>query len=233
MVNEKREKKRKENKRLVVAYAVFVKHGPRKEDLENWSPDSLGKSTSFSFPCLFLSLPLFFSFSCIFHLHSLNLTAVGRDGYPELLTVTTKTKPEINRTILHLKQSINSKFRPNRAMSPSTIRAYFAQAAETYKQHMDDPTNQAWIDCRGLAVDPAHQRRGYGEKLIEWLGHAAWAEDVPVFGDSTATGLPLYLKNGCERIGKIELAEKVVDAGRGRGMVRVKAVDAVLLMWRA
>ena len=60
IANEKWRKKK--NKKVVVAYAVFVKHGPRKEDLKNWCPDSLGKSTSFSIPCLsLLAFPSLFS----------------------------------------------------------------------------------------------------------------------------------------------------------------------------
>lgn len=36
------------------------------------------------------------------------------------------------------------------------------------------------------------------------------------FGDSIATGLPLYMKNGCEVIGENVLKERVVDVGKGK-----------------
>ncbi|KAK3386644.1 acyl-CoA N-acyltransferase [Podospora didyma] len=137
---------------------------------------------------------------------------------------------KVQRAIFHMKSFITSKMRPNRAIDEDTINRYFEQATSTYMQHLS-PGQRAWIDCRGLAVDPEYQRRGYGEKLIRWAGDAAKREGVPIFGDSTATGLPLYLKNGAVQIGRVELPARMVER-KGGEKVSLNGVDAVLLKWQ-
>ena len=99
--------------------------------------------------------------------------------------------------------------------------------------HHSPASDQKWIDCSCLAVDPAYQRRGCGEKLIEWVSTAAAREDVPVFCDSTDMGLSLYLRHGARRIGKILLPARVVDSEDGTEPVRLEAVEVVPLMGRA
>jgi len=112
-----------------------------------------------------------------------------------------------------------------------TYRNYYEQATKIYVEHLDT-TESPWIDCRGLAVLPSHQRRGYGKQLLNWIAHKARLEDVPIFGDSSPTALPIYLRGGSEQIGKVKLSAKVVDAGPGREPVRLEEVEATLIRWK-
>ncbi len=61
-----------------------------------------------------------------------------------------------------------------------------------------------------------------------------------MFGEATATGLPLYMRQGGEEIGRVVLPERVVRykkgwgwMGMGEGEVRVKEAEMVLLKWKA
>ena len=89
------------------------------------------------------------------------------------------------------------------------------------------------IDFKTLAVDVNHQRQGIGEKLVEWCGVRAWMEDVPVFGDASTKGLPLYLRNGCEEIGRIKLPEQVFPEKGRPERRKLKALEVVVLRWQA
>lgn len=63
------------------------------------------------------------------------------------------------------------------------------------------------LDFKTLAVLPAYQRKGIGEKLVEYCGFRAYAERIPVFGNASTQGLPLYVRNGYKEIGQIVLEE--------------------------
>ncbi|KAE8440421.1 hypothetical protein EG329_008009 [Mollisiaceae sp. DMI_Dod_QoI] len=89
------------------------------------------------------------------------------------------------------------------------------------------------IEFRTLAVDPAYQRRGFGEKLVEWYSIRAWEEDVPVFGDASTKGLPLYLRNGCEDIGRIILPKQIVNPRDGLESIELDGMEVVVLRWKA
>lgn len=136
----------------------------------------------------------------------------------------------LRRIALRFRTLLTSALWPNRAAAPDVAADYYKQAARLHAPHLG--ASQSRIDFRTLAVDPAHQGRGYGERLVEWCGVAAWSEDVPVFGDATTKGLPLYLRNGCEDIGKIHLPKQVVDVGRQHPL-ELEALDVVVLKWKA
>jgi GNAT superfamily N-acetyltransferase len=105
------------------------------------------------------------------------------------------------RFYLHIRGCVVSKLWPNRATSSETVQNYYARAEEVHKLHLTGSENK--VDFKTLAIDPACQRHGFGEKLVEWCDFMAWQDDVPVFGDATTKGLPLYLKVGCKEIGQI------------------------------
>lgn len=118
-------------------------------------------------------------------------------------------------------------------MSADAITAYYAQAAKTYTQHLDSPASeQKWLDGQVIAVDPAYQRRGVGEKLIEWVFNTLKKEGIPIFGDAVEFLLPFYTSLGARPIGKISLPARVVDSGDGGEPVRLEAVEVVLIMGR-
>lgn len=89
------------------------------------------------------------------------------------------------------------------------------------------------IDFRSLAVAPEFQRRGYGETMVQWLGLQAWEEDVPVFGDASTNGLPIYLRNQCKEIGKIHLKQQVVGLGSGKDCLICSPMDVICLRWKS
>lgn len=134
----------------------------------------------------------------------------------------------ILRTLVNAQGYIYSLLWPNRAVDTETYRIYYEQAHAVYQKYLDSP-DSPWIDCRGLAVHPAYQRRGFGQKLLDWIGHAAWMEDVPIFGDCTEAGLPMYLKNGVEKIGKVVLPAKVVDNGPGWEPIQLNEIEVTLI----
>ncbi|KAK5637464.1 hypothetical protein RRF57_013179 [Xylaria bambusicola] len=139
-------------------------------------------------------------------------------------------KNRLKRLLFSIRSTWTSFWYPNRAIWWPAIREYYRQAAEVKKSHLADPKGSS-IDFKTLAVDPAYQRQKIGEKLIEWCGMTAWRAGVPVFGDATTNGLPLYLKSGCKDIGRIHLPKQVVDTGSQGDLVELDALEIVVLKW--
>ena len=145
-----------------------------------------------------------------------------------------KTKIEITelrRLLLFFRGIWASITAPNRAISRPTIENYYNQASAVHSSYLR--LSRSRIEFRTLAVDPAYQRRGFGEKLVEWCGIRAWEEDVPVFGDASTKGLPLYLRNGCEDIGRIILPKQIVNPGHGLKSIELDGMEVVVLRWKA
>lgn len=130
-----------------------------------------------------------------------------------------------------LKSLYKGIFAQNRAISPSTIRNYYGQAELVHAEYLKESKSK--IDFKTLAVDVSHQRQGVGEKLVEWCGLRAWEDDVPVFGDASTKGLPLYLRNGCEEIGRIRLPTQVVPQKDGFESNEIAPLEVVVLRWKA
>jgi ribosomal protein S18 acetylase RimI-like enzyme len=61
-------------------------------------------------------------------------------------------------------------------------------------------------DLMVLAVDPNHQRRGIGRKLVRWGLEQAAAEDQKVFLIATPEGKPLYESLGFRVLGDFDAA---------------------------
>lgn len=58
-------------------------------------------------------------------------------------------------------------------------------------------------------------------------------DGLPVYGDATATALPLYVRNGCKDVGRIVLEEKLVKP-KGVTETAVQKLDGlnvVVLRW--
>jgi GNAT superfamily N-acetyltransferase len=138
------------------------------------------------------------------------------------------TAAGIRRALVQLQEYVYETLWPNKAVDTETYRVYYEQAHQEYMKYLDGP-DTPWIECRGLAVHPDYQRRGYAEKLINWVGHTAWTEDVQIFADCTDTGMPLYLKSGVEIIGKVTLPAKVVDNGPGWEPLKLEEIHATLI----
>jgi GNAT superfamily N-acetyltransferase len=139
---------------------------------------------------------------------------------------------EIQRTIFSFEALWNSIFSPNRAVSFPTLHDYYRQAAAICAKHTQGTQSKLEFDT--LAVDPAYQRHGYGEKLIEWCGMRAWEEDIVVFGDTSPQVLPLYVRNGCEEIGWIMMPEKIIEAAdKCSSNIILDRIEVIVLKWKA
>lgn len=66
---------------------------------------------------------------------------------------------------------------------------------------------------------------------MEFCGCKAYEEAIPVFGDATAKGLPLYLRNGGKEIGRIILEEQVVQQAGKTEPVRLGRLETPVLRW--
>ncbi|KAK0616686.1 acyl-CoA N-acyltransferase [Immersiella caudata] len=168
-------------------------------------------------------------------------TAPGKKVVAYGVFVKNATKPEeltnwspdtlmqrIRRALVQLQEFVYETLWPNKAVDTETYRIYYEQAHQEYMKYLNDP-DTPWIECRGLAVHPDYRRRGYAEKLMNWVGHTAWTEEVQIFADCTDTGLPLYLKAGVEIIGKVTLPAKVVDNGPGYEPLKLEEIHATLI----
>ncbi|KAK4442649.1 hypothetical protein QBC34DRAFT_224792 [Podospora aff. communis PSN243] len=169
------------------------------------------------------------------------VSALGKKVVAYSVFVKHGTKPEdlanwnpdtlmlrIRRALVQLQEFVYETLWPNKAVDTETYRVYYEQAHQEYMKYLDGP-DTPWIECRGLAVHPDYQRRGYADKLMNWVGHTAWTEDVQIFADCTDTGLPLYLKVGVEVIGKVTLPAKVVDNGPGWEPLKLEEIHATLI----
>ncbi|TLS26427.1 hypothetical protein PpBr36_04246 [Pyricularia pennisetigena] len=139
--------------------------------------------------------------------------------------------PAIQRILFDIRKFLESIVWPNRAASLSVARDYYRQADKLQAPYLVGSKSR--IDFRSLAVDPAFQRRGYGETMVQWLGLQAWEEKVPVFGDASTNGLPIYLRNQCKEIGKIHLKEQVISLGWGKGSLILSPMDVICLRWKS
>lgn len=68
---------------------------------------------------------------------------------------------------------------------------------------------------------------------MEFCGCKAYAEAIPVFGDATAKGLPLYLRNGGKEIGRIVLEERVIQLAGKAEPVKLERLETPVLRWDA
>jgi len=134
---------------------------------------------------------------------------------------------ELQRKQFHLTRAIQSRVRPNRAMSRQHIVEYLDQSSRI---HVGANTSRSWIDFRTLAVDPEYQGRGYEDKMIRWCTAAAKREKVPVYGEAmTKERVRMFAKGGFEGIGVIKMPARVVDPGKGYLPVRLRALEVVCL----
>lgn len=158
-------------------------------------------------------------------------TFIGHGSAPKLKTWNPDTwSKRIRRLFFNIRSFWASFFSPNRAIFWPAIREYYRQAGEVQKLNLPSPTSSR-IDFKTLAVHPNYQKQKIGERLVEWCGMTAWKAAVPVFGDATTKGLPLYLKSGCKDIGRIHLPKQVVPTG-GRGdPIELDPLEIVVLKW--
>ncbi|KAH7083050.1 acyl-CoA N-acyltransferase [Paraphoma chrysanthemicola] len=59
---------------------------------------------------------------------------------------------------------------------------------------------ERYIYCHVIAVHPAHQRKGVGQKLLNYGIGIAQQARLPVYIESSRDGIRLYEKMGCRRI---------------------------------
>lgn len=119
-------------------------------------------------------------------------------------------------------------FAPNHAVSQGVITDYYRQASTIHAK----TAFSGKLDFKTLAVLPAYQRQGIGEMLVEYCGFRACEEKIPVFGDASTQGLPLYIRNGCKEIGRICLQEQVVRKSDGDN-AKLERLEVVVLRWDA
>jgi GNAT superfamily N-acetyltransferase len=89
------------------------------------------------------------------------------------------------------------------------------------------------LDFKTLAVLPEYQRRGVGERLLEYAGCRAYEEGIPIFGDATEKGLPLYLKNGGKLIGRVVLEEQIIEQRGKAEPIKIRRLEMPVLRWDA
>lgn len=65
-----------------------------------------------------------------------------------------------------------------------------------------------------IAVDPEHQRRGIGRLLMQWGIDIAEKLDLPIYTESSESGLRLYESVGFERLTHVRLIHKEEVTGR-------------------
>lgn len=68
---------------------------------------------------------------------------------------------------------------------------------------------------------------------MEYCGYRAYEEGIPVFGDATAKGLPLYLRNGAREIGRIVLREQVIEQAGKSEPITLPRLETPVLRWDA
>ena len=76
-----------------------------------------------------------------------------------------------------------------------------------------------------LGIFPDHQRRGIGQRLLEYGKQRAREEGVPLLLEATAAGLPLYKKNGF-----VEVGRSVLSAREEKGR-RIERQELPIMVW--
>lgn len=135
----------------------------------------------------------------------------------------------MQRCLLFLQEIYVSTFTPNRAISRSALSDFWTQA---YTIHATTPYDGK-LDFKTLAVLPSYQRRGCGEKLLEWAGLRAYEEGIPIFGDATEKGRELYIRNGAREIGRVILLEQTVEREGKAGLVKLPRLETPVMRWDA
>jgi GNAT superfamily N-acetyltransferase len=63
-------------------------------------------------------------------------------------------------------------------------------------------------DLAAVGVHPAYQRRGIGGRLMKWGIDTAESMQLPIYTEASVPGLPLYLRNGFERLTHVSLVHR-------------------------
>lgn len=118
-------------------------------------------------------------------------------------------------------------FLPNRAILQTAMDDFNNQA---YTIHATTPFTGK-LDFKTLAVLPGLQRKGLGEKLVEYSGFRADKENIPIFFDATAKGFRLYVRKGGSEIGKIVQEEQIVESREGGQPIKLDRLETPVLRW--
>ena len=136
---------------------------------------------------------------------------------------------ELQRCLLFLQETYDSIVTPNRAVSRSALSDFWTQAYAVHATTSYDGK----LDFKTLAVLPSYQRRGCGEKLLEWAGWRAHEEAIPIFGDATEKGRELYIRNGAKEIGRVILQEQTVGRDGDSPLVKLPRLETPVMRWDA
>ena len=141
----------------------------------------------------------------------------------------TRCCTELRRYILASQKALESILKPNHAVSQHTIDTFWKDEVVIHER-TGKPSNGK-LDFLTLAVLPQYQRRGVGDRLLEYAAYRALKEGIPIFADASAKGLPLYLANGCEVIGTVVLPETTYKKAFGRRVVKRDRLETPVIRW--
>ncbi|KAF9871432.1 GNAT family [Colletotrichum karsti] len=86
-----------------------------------------------------------------------------------------------------------------------------------------------YIYLSTIAVDPDHQRKGIGRKLMQWGADVADQLELPIYTEASDTGFSLYSSVGFERLTHV----KLVHSAEARGKDEAAEVPLVVRMPKA
>lgn len=108
----------------------------------------------------------------------------------------------LERALLNLENRYLALASPDRSVDLQRLEHYTLASAEDCFPFDDYP--ELWF-LDSLAVDPAHQRRGIGQQLVEWGLQQARQEQVPVGLEASLKGSGLYKRLGFRTVNRMEL----------------------------
>ncbi|CAI7576531.1 unnamed protein product [Penicillium pancosmium] len=107
----------------------------------------------------------------------------------------------LERTLLSFENRYHNLVSPDRSIDPLRLDQYI-QACATGYDFAALP--ELWF-LETVAVDPRHQRRGFGRSLVQWGLDRANEERIPVGLDASHQGLALYEDMGFRTVAMVEV----------------------------
>lgn len=112
----------------------------------------------------------------------------------------------LERMLLAVEDRYLALIYPDRSVDPHRLEQYLASAVDCFP-FSDFPQN--WF-LSTVAVDPAHQRRGIGQQLIEWGLRQGLQDKIPVGLEASLKGFGLYERLGFRTVNELEFIPGIV-----------------------